>query len=157
MMTVKRITLISGLLAACLLPLPALAADEHTAVLPDQLTWAQNPALPEGAEIAVVNGDPSKEGVYVIRLRVPAGLQVMPHFHPNDEAVTVLSGTFNIGMGDTFDTAAGQAVPTGGFFLTPKTMHHYAWFDEDTILQLHGIGPGGITYINPEDDPRKTQ
>jgi hypothetical protein len=69
----------------------------------------------------------------------------------------VLSGTFNIGMGDTLDESKGQAVPAGGFFQTTKTMHHYAWFAEDTILQLHGIGPGGIVYINPADDPRKTQ
>ena len=150
-------TLIGGLLLASIMSLTALAADEHTAVSPDQLTWKQNPALPEGAEIAIVDGDPSKEGVYVIRLRAPAGLKVAPHFHPNDENVTVLSGTFNIGMGDTFDESAGQAVQAGGFFKTPKTMHHFAWFDEDTILQLHGIGPGGITYVNQADDPRKTQ
>jgi quercetin dioxygenase-like cupin family protein len=156
-MTMKRITLIGGLLAACLLPLSALAADEHTAVLPDQLTWAQNPALPEGIEIALVNGDPSKEGVYVFRLKFPAGSKAPPHFHPNDENVTVLSGTFNIGMGDTIDESSGQTIPAGGFLQVPKTMHHYAWFDEETVLQLHGIGPGGITYVNPEDDPRKTQ
>jgi hypothetical protein len=153
----KRICLITGLLVAGLLPFTAFAAEEHKAVTPDQLKWAQNPAMSKGGEVAIVSGDPSKEGVYVIRLRVPAGFKVAPHFHPNDENVTVLSGTFNIGMGDTLDESSGQAVPTGGFFQTTKTMHHYAWFEEDTVLQMHGIGPGGITYVNTADDPRKTQ
>jgi quercetin dioxygenase-like cupin family protein len=153
----KRICLIAGLLIAGLLPFTAFAAEEHKAVTPDQLKWAQHPALPKGIETAIVNGDPSKEGVYVFRLKFPAGSKVPPHFHPNDENVTVLSGTFNIAMGDTFDESSGQALPVGGFFQAPKNAHHYAWFDEDTVLQLHGIGPGGITYINPEDDPRKTQ
>jgi hypothetical protein len=75
--------------------------------------------------------------------------------HPNDENVTVISGTFNIAMGDKFDDAKGPALKAGGFAIAPKGMAHYAWFPEETIIQIHGLGPSGITYVNPADDPRK--
>ena len=153
----KHVCVVSGLFLAGLFPIAASAADEHKAVSADELTWKQNPALPKGVEVAIVSGDPSKEGPYVLRLRAPAGLKVPPHFHPNDENGTVLSGTFNVGMGDEFDESKGQTVKAGGFVIVPKEMHHYAWFEEDTVIQFHGTGPGGVTYVNPSDDPRKTQ
>ena len=144
-----------GVLA--LLPAAAAAMDDHVAVSPDQLKWAPAPpAFPKGAQIAVVTGDPSKEGPYVARLKVPAGYKVPPHTHPNDENVTVISGSFNIGMGDKLDEAKGTSVKAGGFAKAAKGMQHYAWFTEDTVIQLHGIGPSGITYVNPADDPRKS-
>ena len=155
-----KLTLILSVLTAGLLaavPSVVTAADEHNAVSAGQLQWKQNPALPKGAEVAVVSGDPSKEGPYVLRLRVPAGLKVPPHTHPGDENGTVLSGTFNVGVGETSDESKGQSVEAEGFIMVPKGMVHYAWFDEDTVMQFHGIGPGGITYVNPADDPRKTQ
>ena len=153
----KRVSLIAGLLLVGLLPLPATAADDHVVASPDQLKWAAAPpAFPKGAQIAVVTGDPSKEGLYVYRLKLPAGYKVPAHSHPNDENVTVISGTFNIGMGDKLDEKKGDAVKAGGFSLQPKGMVHYAWFTEETIIQVHGMGPGGITYVNPSDDPRKS-
>jgi quercetin dioxygenase-like cupin family protein len=108
------------------------------------LKWvAAPPAFPKGAQIAIVSGDPAKEGLYVVRLKVPAGYKVPAHVHPNDENVTVLSGTFNIGMGDKLDETKGTALKAGGFAQAPKGMQHYAWFTEDTIIQVHGMGAPG--------------
>jgi quercetin dioxygenase-like cupin family protein len=136
---------------------PAIAADDHIAVSADQLKWGPAPpAFPKGAQFAVVAGDPTKEGLYVFRLKAPAGYKVPPHMHPNDENITVISGTFNIGTGNTLDEKNGKALKAGGFLHMPKGMQHFAWFTEETIIQLHGLGPQGITYVNPADDPRKS-
>jgi quercetin dioxygenase-like cupin family protein len=156
-MSMKRVSLIAGLLLVGLLPFPATAADDHVVVSPDNLKWGPAPpAFPKGAQIAVVTGDSSKEGLYVYRIKVPAGYKVPAHSHPNDENVTVISGTFHIGMGDKLDEKKGDTLKAGGFSLQPKGMAHYAWFTEDTVIQVHGMGPGGITYVNPSDDPRKS-
>ena len=134
----------------------AIAADDHVAVTADQLQWGPAPpAFPKGAQFAVLAGDPTKDGLYVFRLKVPAGYRVPPHVHPNDENVTVISGTFNIGTGSTFDEKNGKALKAGGFLHMPKGMQHFAWFPEETIIQLHGVGPQGIIYVNPADDPRR--
>ena len=99
-----RLALIMTLLVAGLASMPAIAADDHVAVSADQLKWGPAPpAFPKGAQIAVLAGSPSKDGLYVLRLKVPAGYKVPPHIHPNDENITVISGTFNIGMGGAFD------------------------------------------------------
>jgi quercetin dioxygenase-like cupin family protein len=153
----KRISLASGLFLLVVPTLPATAADEHVVISPDNLKWAAAPpAFPKGAQIAVLSGDPSKEGLYVVRLKVPAGYKVPAHTHPNDENITVVSGTFNFGMGDKLDEKKGDALKPGGFAHAPKGMQHYAWFTEDSIVQLHGMGPQGIIYVNPADDPRKS-
>ena len=152
-----RIGILVGSLVLGLLPLSALAADEHIAASPDSLKWGPvPPAFPKGAEVAVIAGDPGKDGPYVIRLRVPAGYKVPPHTHPVDENVTVISGTFHIGMGEKLDEAKGTALTAGGFARVLPGMAHYAWFTEPTIVQVHGVGPTGITYVNPADDPRKS-
>lgn len=152
----KQHTLLAiGLLA--LTPATALAADDHAVLAPDQLKWGPAPpAFPKGAQFVVINGDPAKEGPYVVRLKVPAGYKVPAHFHPNDENVTVISGTFNIGMGDKLDETKGTPLKAGGFAKSSKGMQHYAWFTEETVIQNHGVGPSGITYVNPADDPRKS-
>lgn len=138
------------------MPLCAIAQDHHHAtVQSDGLKWAAPAAYAPGAQLAVVKGDPSKEGMYVVRLKVPAGFQIAAHTHPNDENVTVLSGSFNIGTGDKLDQSKGALVKAGGYSYVAKGMTHYAWFTEETILQLHGMGPQGVTYVNPADDPRK--
>ena len=87
---------------------------------------------------------------------MPAGFKVPPHTHPADENVTVISGTFNIAMGDKFDESKGTTLKAGGFFKAPRGMVHYAWFTESTVIQVHGVGPTGFTYVNPADDPRKS-
>jgi len=150
-------------LAACLLvavaPLVVRAADDaaphHTVVKPDALTWGPAPpVLPAGAQATVLVGDPTKEGPFTIRLSAPDGYRVPPHFHPTTENVTVISGTFHVATGDTFDTAKGDALAAGGFVSLPAGMHHYAWMEGPTVVQVHGIGPFALTYVNPADDPR---
>jgi quercetin dioxygenase-like cupin family protein len=143
---------------AALLPASAMAAAQHVFVQPDSLKWgAAPPVLPQGAQIAVLYGDPGKAGPFVFRLKFPAGYKVAAHKHPNDYNVTVLSGTMYLGMGDKFDPARGQALNTGGFLHLPKGMHHYEWANDDTVIELSGVGPVGMTYLNPADDPRKTK
>jgi quercetin dioxygenase-like cupin family protein len=142
---------------ACILTASHWAmAQQGTVVQGDTLKWgAGPPTVPAGAQAAGVVGDATKEGGYVVRLKLPAGYKVAPHVHPNDENVTVLSGTFHIGFGDKFDESKGQALKAGGYALAPKGVQHFAWASEETVIQLHGVGPGGITYVNPADDPRK--
>jgi len=145
------------LLVMTLLP-TAFAADDHVVVSPADLKWSPlPPTFPKGGEIAVVMGDPSKAGPFVIQSRVPAGYKIAAHTHPGAENVTVLSGTFHIGMGEKFDDTKGQAVKPGGFVSVPKGMVHYAWFSEPTVIQVHGEGPFTLTYVNPADDPSKTK
>lgn len=152
----KTKSIVIGLAAVCALPILASAADEHHATMQiNALRWVAPAAYNAGAQLAVVRGDPSKEGMYVVRLKVPAGFRIPAHTHPNDENVTVLSGSFNIGTGDKLDETKGETVRAGGFSYVARGMMHYAWFSEDTVLQLHGMGPQGVTYVNPADDPRK--
>lgn len=129
--------------------------DHHAVAKADALTWSAPAAYAKGAQLAVLKGDPTKEGLYVVRLKVPAGYKIAPHTHPNDENVTVLTGAFTIGTGDTFDETKGETLKPGGYSFVMKGMTHYAWFPEETVIQLHGMGPQGITYVNPADDPRK--
>ncbi len=147
--------------AACLFavtafPLTAAAMESHhTTVQTGQLKWTAPAAYAKGAQLAVLKGDPSKEGMYVVRLKVPAGFRIPAHTHPNDENVTVLSGSFHIGTGEKMDQEKSERIDAGGYSYVAKGMTHYAWFSEDTVLQLHGMGPQGVTYANPADDPRK--
>jgi quercetin dioxygenase-like cupin family protein len=150
----RRIALVAAC-SALVIPVCAIAQDHHATVQPDALKWSTPAVYAPGAQIAVVRGDPSKEGMYVVRLKVPAGFKIQAHNHPNDENVTVLSGSFNIGTGDKLDDKKGMAVKAGGYSFVAKGMNHYAWFTEETVLQLHGMGPQGVTYVNPADDPRK--
>ncbi len=123
---------------------------------PAAVQWKDGPAsLRAGAKVAILEGDPTKEGVFTMRLRLPDGFSVQPHFHSNVEHVTVISGSFNIGMGDKFDKSATREMPAGTFGFWPAGMKHFAWANGDTIVQLHGVGPWTITYVNPADDPRK--
>ena len=140
-----------------LLPLTAIAADDAVVTSPNSMQWGPaSPALPKGAQMAVLFGDPTKEGPFVYRVKFPAGYQVAAHMHPTDENVTVISGSVHIGMGDKLDTSKGEELGTGGYLHMPKGMHHYAWTTEEAVIQNNGMGPAGITYINPADDPRKT-
>ena len=146
-----------SLLGLCLLvSLPAAAfAMDHMGMQASSLKWGPAPpVLPPGAQVAVVAGDPGKDGPYVVRLKVPKGYKVAPHTHPTDENVTVLSGTFHIAMGDKFDPKAGDKLTSGGFFTAKAGMQHYAWASSPAVIQVHGMGPFSITYVNPADDPR---
>jgi hypothetical protein len=117
--------------------------------------WKEGPAsLPKGAMIAVLEGDPSKEGPFVFRVKAPDGYKIPVHTHPKTERVTVISGTFNIGMGDTFDEKKTRAMPAGTYGLWEAGMKHFVWIKGETIVQFHGMGPWSIQYVNPADDPR---
>jgi quercetin dioxygenase-like cupin family protein len=153
-----RLVSLAVFVALGLAPSVMFAADDHAVVSPDSLKWAAAPpAFPKGAQMAVLSGDPSKEGLYVFRLKLPAGFKVPAHTHPSDENVTVISGSFHIGMGGKLDETKGEAVKAGGFAHVPTGMQHYAWFTEDSVIQVHGMGPAGLTYVNPADDPRNSK
>jgi quercetin dioxygenase-like cupin family protein len=113
------------------------------------------PSLPKGAMIAVLAGDPFKDGPYVVRLKMPANYRIPAHHHPTTENVTVVSGGFHAGMGDKFDADKGQAFEQGGFVSMPAGMNHFAWATTETIVQVHGNGPFAIVYVNSADDPSK--
>jgi hypothetical protein len=130
------------------------AAPTHKMVTPDAIEWAAPPMLPAGVQMAVLSGDPGKEGLFTVRMKMPDGYHVPPHWHPTDELVTVIAGTLHLAMGSEFDETAGLALPAGGFAVLPKTMRHFAWSTGETIVQVHGSGPFAITYVNPKDDPR---
>ncbi len=149
-------TVVAALLLAAL---PAVAsAMDKMAVQPDALKWGAAPAsLPPGAQIAVLTGDPGKDGPYVVRVGLPAGYKIAPHTHPTAENVTVLSGTFHIAMGEKFDPKKGEAVRAGGFFTAEKDMQHYGWTTRPAVIQIHGMGPFAINYVNPNDDPRNAK
>ncbi len=134
-----------------------LAAEHHIVVPPDHVQWQQAPpVLPAGAQIAVLEGNPAEKGPVVMRLKLPANYTIPPHWHSMTERLTVLSGTFNVGAGDTVDRLGGQALGAGGFVSLPAKMHHYAWVNTPTVVQINLEGPFDLFYINPADDPQKT-
>lgn len=125
---------------------------------PDGIQWKDGPpSLPAGSKFAVLEGDPNKPGPFVFRLKFPDGYRIPPHTHPKFERVTVISGTFYLGMGATFDATKGEAMPTGTYGTWPPEMKHYAWVEGETVVQLHGDGPWSIKYLNPADDPRNAK
>lgn len=117
--------------------------------------WKTGPAsLPAGVQGAILEGDPTKPGLFTMRLKFPAGMRVMPHFHSETEHATVLAGTLHIGMGERFDSAATTPLPAGSYGFWLKGTRHFAWMEGETVLQVQGMGPWTITYVNPADDPR---
>ena len=129
----------------------------HVMTTAGQLKWGDPPPVFEkGAQFTVVSGDPGQPGLYVVRLKMPAGYKIPPHFHKASENVTVLTGVFYIGLGEKFDQGTGQELPVGGFVSVPPKHAHYAWAGrEETVVQVHGVGPTDLTFVNPADDPRK--
>lgn len=130
------------------------SGSHHSIVSPGDIQW--KPLRP-GAEIAVISGDPARAGVpFVMRFRYHGTARIPPHWHPTDEHLTVLSGTFVIGMGERSDEAGTIELAEGAYAMVPAKMPHYAWAKGDTVVQIHGIGPFAINYVNPADDPGKT-
>ena len=122
---------------------------------PVELTWtAGPPMLPPGARMALIEGGPDTPGPFTFRLKFPANYRIPAHWHPTKTTVTVISGAFHMGQGDTLDTANGKVLPAGSIFEMPATIHHFGWAGEETVIQHHGIGPFSIQYLNPADDPR---
>jgi quercetin dioxygenase-like cupin family protein len=128
----------------------------HIALTSAEIKWGPAPpSLQKGAEVAVVSGNPAAAEPFVIRLRVPAGYVIAPHWHPTDEHVTVISGTFGLGMGEKFDKAALKEMPAGSYGMLPAEMRHFAMAKTAAIVQVHGMGPFVVNYVNPADDPSK--
>lgn len=135
---------------------PAPPASQMAAVGSADLKWGPAPPMfPAGAKAAIVSGDPGQAAPYVIRLQFPAGYKIAPHWHPTDENVTVLSGTIAVGMGDSFDQPGMKDLSAGGYGVIPAQMHHFAMAKTPSTIQVHGMGPFVLTYINAADDPRK--
>lgn len=148
-----------GLTLATILAAASAFADEHdegiTLNFPDKLEWKDGPpSLPKGAKIAILEGDPGKEGPFVFRVKAPDGYRIPPHTHPKMERVTVISGTFNIGMGKKFDQKVTKAMTAGTYGYWEPDMEHFVWTKGETVAQFHGIGPWVIRYVDPKDDPR---
>lgn len=123
---------------------------------PSKIVWKDGPgSLPPGAKFAVLEGDPGKDGPFVMRLKFPDGYRIAPHMHPKTERLTVISGTFNLGMGEKVDDKTAHRMPAGTYGYWADGMVHYAFATGETVVQLHGIGPWGVTYVNPQDDPRR--
>jgi quercetin dioxygenase-like cupin family protein len=150
------------LVGATMIATSAPARAEETepamiAVSPSEVRWSDAPPVfPRGAKSAVILGDPGKEGFFVVRVKYPAGYRLPAHWHPGDETVTVLQGTFFIGFGDKMDTARAKAMPAGSFFSTPARVHHFSFTKTETVIQVTGMGPIGLSYVNPADDPTRT-
>ena len=134
----------------------AVAQDhsKHVILMPADLKWDNLPSLPPGAKVAVIQGNPAERGPFTIRLKLPANYKVPAHSHSVSEEVTVLSGTFNGGVGDKLDPTKTKALTPGGVAIMPANMNHYAWTKQATIIQISGTGPFDVKYVNPADDPR---
>ena len=150
-------TLIALSVVAACLGAPASWADSahHMMVSPDELKWADVSSLPAGAKIAVIEGPMNEAVPFTARLKLPADYKIPAHSHPVIEHVTVISGTFNMGTGDKLDPSKTKPLAAGSVaIMQPKTTH-FAWTKDETIIQIHGVGPWAINYVNPADDPRK--
>ena len=125
---------------------------------PTTVEWKAGPAaLPPGAKMAALEGDPAKEGPFVVRFQFPDGYHVAPHTHPKTERVTVISGTLLLAIGEALDRSSAKKLPAGSFGYWPAGMKHTAWSEGETVIQLHGIGPWQINYVDPADDPRNVK
>lgn len=125
---------------------------------PTSIEWKPAPAaIPAGAKMAVLEGDPTKEGPFVVRFKFPDGYHVPAHTHPKTERVTVISGILYLATGDALDRNSAKLLPAGSFGYWPAGMKHAGWSEGETIIQLHGIGPWQINYVNPADDPRNAK
>lgn len=138
-------------------PAPAKAAAPAGHVMVDaaQLKWAPAPpGLPAGAQVAVLDGDPSKPGMFAMRVRVPDGYAVPPHWHATTENVVIFSGTLMMGVGEKLDESSMHALTAGSYAKMPAKTRHYVRAKGETTFQVYGTGPFAITYVNPKDDPR---
>jgi quercetin dioxygenase-like cupin family protein len=127
---------------------------DHVMVTPAELKWADAPSLPPGAKVTLIEGQLDQPVPFTLRLQFPADYQLPAHWHPSTEHLTILSGAINLGRGDTLDKAKTTALPTGSLVILPANTNHFLWTAEEATVQVHGVGPVAITYVNPADDPR---
>jgi anti-sigma factor ChrR (cupin superfamily) len=125
----------------------------HKSVTPESIKWS---ALGPGQWFAVISGSPNTEGSpFVVRLKLADGVKVAPHWHPMDEHITVVTGTFHMGMGEKFNESLATEMPSGSYGLMPKEMRHFAWAKGETIIQIHGIGPFKTYWVEPVEAQNK--
>ena len=150
----KTLTCVLGLSFMLLL---AGAATSQNAFAPDQLKYGPPPSfIAPGATLAVIEGNPMADsGDYTVRLKMPAGYKIAPHWHPKRENVTVIAGNFMVGMGDKFDEGKMMTFPAGSFAYLDPEMHHYGMASGEVVVQVHGMSPLQFNYVNPGDDPSK--
>jgi anti-sigma factor ChrR (cupin superfamily) len=154
------IAFVSILLVLGALTAPALWTDSHAQTMdhlmmtPADLQWADVPSLPPGAKVAVIEGPLNDTVPFTFRLKFPAAYNVPAHWHPAIEHVTVISGTFHMGTGDKLDTTKTRPLSAGSVAVMQPKTHHFGWTKDETIIQVHGVGPWAIHYVNPADDPR---
>jgi quercetin dioxygenase-like cupin family protein len=128
---------------------------DFRAILPEDIEWKPFAAFPPSARLAIVVGEPVREGPYTIRVKLPHGTKMMPHSHPEDRMYTVISGIFYIGLGDSFDAEKLQAYPPGSVIILPGNTSHFHWAkSSEYITQVTAIGPLGLEYMDAKDDPR---
>jgi quercetin dioxygenase-like cupin family protein len=124
-------------------------------MLPEDIDWKPLPAFPPSVRVAILAGRPTEAEHYVIRIKVPLGVKLMPHRHPEDRICTVLSGVFYIGLGDRFDDSELEAYPPGSVIILPGNMAHFHWAKSgEYVAQITAIGPWGVEYLDSRDDPR---
>ena len=143
------------LVVAMMLAFSVTWAADHMMVEPKELKWEAMSALPPGAKAAVIEGPLNEAAPFIVRVKFPANYKVPAHWHPAIEHVTVLSGTLNMGIGDKLDTKKTKALSAGSVVIIPAKTNHFGWTKKATMVQTHGVGPWGITYVDPADDPRK--
>src|SRR6266436_4151569 len=159
-----NVATVSIIVWSCLVPASSLLAqsasknshsEQAKFYSSENIEWKDGPpALPTGAKVAVLEGDPAKEGPFVMRLLFPDGYHIPPHTHPKTERVTVILGAVYLATGEALDRNSAKKLPAGSFGFWPAGMKHTAWSEGETVIQLHGIGPWQINYVNPADDPR---
>jgi quercetin dioxygenase-like cupin family protein len=136
-------------------PGAAAQTGHHAMITPAELKWNDVPSLPPGAKIAIIEGRLNEAEPFTFRLKFPANYAIPAHWHPAVERVTVLSGTFYMGVGDRLDMQKSMTLPQGGTMILQPGTRHFAWTKDEVVVQLNGTGPWGITYVNPADDPRQ--
>lgn len=134
------------------------AADMQAPLQASEMQWGPAPpVLPAGAQFLVLTGDPASKGLVTVRMKLPAGYVIPPHWHPTDELVTVISGSLALGMGDKVDHKASKTLTAGGYGAAPANTHHFAWTKTGAVIQVNLMGPFAITYVNAADDPSKAK
>ena len=155
----KRSAILTVLVAAAAIvtptAVPAQGHGDHLMVSPSDLKWADVPSLPPGAKIAVIEGPMNEAKPFTMRLKFPGNYQIPAHSHTAIEHVTVISGTFNMGTGDKLDKKTTRPLGPGSVAIMQPGTRHFAWTGGETVVQVHGVGPWTVTYVNPADDPRK--
>jgi hypothetical protein len=158
----KRIAIIAAAIGVLLVTSAAAEmadipyhGEGYTMLNESELEWGDVASMAPGDQMAIIEGDLSREAPFTFRLRLPADYSLPPHTHPAYERVTVLSGILHFAHGEEFDRTKTQALEAGGVAIMPPGAPMFGYTEEETIIQLHGTGPWGIKYVNPEDDPRK--